>query len=242
MTLPLFLGASLIAFGPLLSLLYLVVLKRSQLTIIALCSAWVFMMAFIFSSVVWAVVKPLQSVYAYVMATSVIFQTIYRFGIVKLYYYSYRKLLKVSSNSGVSSTGAQILPFSELSAAVSVGVGTAGTYCFIIYGHVGSKTLGPGTIYLETCPTMSLYILHACLCCAMSLLHIMWSILSFDAWNRKSFVRGFVILVSHSAAVFATLFNGRKDGCIYSIITEIILVVVVGGWTSLVIHRSANDQ
>ena len=84
MTLPLFLGASLIAFGPLLSLLYLVVLKRSQLTIIAICSAWVFMMAFIFSSVVWAVVKPLQSVYAYVMAMSVIFQTICRFGIVKL--------------------------------------------------------------------------------------------------------------------------------------------------------------
>ena len=65
----------------------------------------------------------------------------------------------------------------------------------------------------------------------------MWSILSFDAWNRKSLVRGFVILVSHSAAVFATLFNGREDGCIYSIITEIILVVVVGGWTSLVISK-----
>ena len=120
------------------------------------------MMAFIFSSVVWAVVKPLQSVYAYVMATSVIFQTICRFGIVKLYYYSYRKLLKVSSNSGVSSTGAQILLFSELSAAVSVGVGTAGTYCFIIYGHVGSKTLGPGTIYLEHMPNyVALY--PACL-------------------------------------------------------------------------------
>ena len=182
-------------------------LKQSQLTIIALCSAWVFMMAFIFSSVVWAVVKPLQSVYAYVMAMSVIFQTICRFGIVKLYYYSYRKLLKVSSNSGVSNASVQILPFSELSAALSVGVGTAGTYCFIIYGHIGSKTLGPGTIYIDTCPTMSLYILHACLCCAMSLLHIMWSILSFDAWNRKSFVRGFCYFRIPFCQQFLLLFS-----------------------------------
>ena len=242
MTLPLFLGTSLIAFGPLLSLLYFIVLRQSQLTIIALCSAWVFMLAFIFSSVVWTVIKPLQSVHAYVMLTSVIFQTVCRFGIVKLYYYSYRKLLKVSSNSGVTSTSVQTLPLSELSAALSVGVGTAATYCFILYGHIGSKTLGPGTIYLDTCPTMSLYILHACLCCAMSLLHIMWSILSFDAWNRKSFIRAFVIFGSHAAAVFATLFNGREGGCIYSIITEIILVVIIGAWTSVVIHRSANDQ
>ena len=114
------------------------------------------------------------------MATSVIFQTICRFGIVKLYYYSYRKLLKVSSNSGVSSTGAQILPFSELSAAVSVGVGTAGTYCFIIYGHVGSKTLGPGTFILkpaQLCRFISCMLVFAALCHCYSCV----SILSFDA-------------------------------------------------------------
>ena len=86
MTLPLFIGSSLIAFGPVLAISYLIVLRRSQLTILSLCSAWIFMMTLIFSSVIWAIIVPLQTMYPLIMVISAVLQELSRYGIVKLYY------------------------------------------------------------------------------------------------------------------------------------------------------------
>ena len=69
MTLPLFFGASLIGFWP--TAVFIIFGRVETFSAHNYCTLQqATMMAFIFSSVVWAVVKPLQSVYAYVMAMS----------------------------------------------------------------------------------------------------------------------------------------------------------------------------
>ena len=233
MTLPLFIGSSLIAFGPVLAISYLIVLRRSQLTILSLCSAWIFMMTLIFSSVIWAIIVPLQTMYPLIMVISAVLQELSRYGIVKLYYYCYGILIDRGKKrlAGESNNKNRILPINNISAAISLGAGIAAIYSFMLYGHVGSKTLGVGTYYLETCKSMSIYIFHAISSCLLSLLHIMWTILAFDSYNKKSVLRGSVILITHLSALLITLLNSTNEGCISSIIFESVLVVLVGLYT-----------
>jgi gamma-secretase subunit APH-1 len=244
MTLPLFIGSTLIAFGPVLSLSYFVVLQRSQLTILSLCSAWIFMITLIFSSVIWSIIVPIQNNYPLVMVLSVAFQELCRFGIIKVYYYCYETIVTRkrlgqddSDNHSTNNSNIQILPINNISAAISIGTGIAAIYSFMLYGHVGSKTVSAGTFYLESCKSMSIYILHACFCCSLSLLHVMWTVLAFDSYNKRSMLRSSVVVVSHLVALLITLLNTSNEGCITSILSELALVILVGFYTFKIIQQ-----
>ena len=78
MTVPVFLGCSVFAFAPAAVMCYLIVLQRSQLTIVAVANGFGWLVSLLLCSLVWMMIPPLKEVYAYVLVMSVLVQELVR--------------------------------------------------------------------------------------------------------------------------------------------------------------------
>ena len=237
MSIPLFLGCTLIAFGPIFAFFYRIVLKRPQLTILAVASSFFWLLSLLLSSLVCSIPSLIEITWL-VAVLSVLIQEGFRYLFVKLYFYAFEKVkFKLAGTR-------DILPLNDLSAAIASGVGTGTIYTLIMYGQVGSYTLTePGTIYREICPSMSLYLTTALLCCFFSLLHVMLMVLAFHAYRRQSQFGGAIVLILHMAASFISFrTQAVKNGCVQSILGELLLVVISGFYLTVAVKRSGGVE
>ena len=223
MTVPLFLGCSLFAFAPAAAMCYLVVLQRPQLTIVAVSNGFVWLLSLLLCSLVWMIIPPLKDVYSYVVVVSVVVQELVRYGAILAYYKVVEKI-----KARVSQTE-RILPLTSLSASLSAGVGVAIMYSLVMYGQLGTIVLtSPGTYYRNECPSMSIYLSNALHCFLFSILHMVWMILGYDAFQRKSWHRGAVVFGTHLVASLLSLLSRQpNDGCVQSMISIAVVTVFV---------------
>ena len=140
----LFTGCGLVAFGPSVAFLVLVVSRRSQLVIVMVSSAFAWLLAVLLSALLWKLLPPATAV-AIPLVASVLIQEAVRFAFVKGY---------SRAEQGVAlMAAASVLPFNDLSSSLAAGLGFGGMYALIMYGGVLATSQEPADYFTEAGPS-----------------------------------------------------------------------------------------
>jgi hypothetical protein len=95
---------------------------------------------------------------------------------------------------------------SGLAAAISVGWGIGASMSLILQAPTLFSALGPADLPAPGCPSVSAFHLQALVTLPIALLHILLSIILFDAYQRKSWLLIGLSIFLHFIASFAVRF------------------------------------
>ncbi|KAI9595931.1 gamma-secretase subunit Aph-1 [Syncephalis fuscata] len=174
MTLLSFFGCALTAYGPVVSVFLLTIARDAQLVILAMTSAFFWLVALLLTSVLWYIIPPARSLHPVTLLYAVLIQEIIRWG--------YFKMIE-RAEKGLHTTAKQ--PTSRLnrtSFAFASGLGFGVIYALITYIALLSKSSGPGVLMSPSCPSVSSFFLSAIMTAIMSLTHIFWMMVAFDGF------------------------------------------------------------
>jgi len=217
MGLLLFFSCILITYAPALALFVLVLSRSAQLIILAMGSAFFWLLSILVSSILWSLVPPLKTAFYFVIPFAVFFQEIVRWFFWKLYDRGYNHGAFASDSSKPSNFTASL--------AVGWGIGVASA--LILYTSVVWHGRGPGFLPANACPHISLFYISAVIALQFVLLHMMLSVIAFDAFARCSYKWIAFVVGAHLAASFFTLINQRGGSCLWSVLLTIGVNVVV---------------
>jgi hypothetical protein len=92
---------------------------------------------------------------------------------------------------------------STFSASVSVGWGIGASMALVMQSSMLFSALGPADLPAANCPSVSAFHLQALITLPVALLHILLSIILFDAYPRKSWLLIGLSVFLHFVASFA---------------------------------------
>jgi len=92
---------------------------------------------------------------------------------------------------------------SSLAAAISVGWGIAASMALIMQAPTLFSAVGPADLPAPGCPSVSAFHIQALVTLPMALLHILLTIVLFDAYQRKSWLLIGLSIFLHFVASFA---------------------------------------
>src|SRR5688572_22993535 len=96
--------------------------------------------------------------------------------------------------------------------STAIGWGFGFTQLMLMHVAPLFHATGPGFLGAPACPTINVFYISALITLGFSLLHICWSLLSFDAMLRKSFFHfAFVIFTHLAASLMVRLFSLKKS-------------------------------
>ena len=239
-------GHSLVAFGPLTALGALVVAQRSHLSIIAVVSAFFWMVSGVVSAALWVAVPGLQTEWFWVVPSGVLIQEAVRW----MFFVCYRRAenainLALDGGRGSSDeTESKSAPLTDLSSALSAGVGHGLMQAVIVFGSVLENGFGEGTYFTSTCTSMSLFTLLAFTVCFISIMQVAWMILAFDGYRHRSPLRVFSLVILHMGSSLTTVMNQRQDLCGGGLAVQAALMVcsVLAAWLSQAKLPKSNLQ
>ncbi|RWS31572.1 gamma-secretase subunit Aph-1-like protein [Leptotrombidium deliense] len=231
MTLLEFFGCTLIAFGPPFSMFCLTVCKDPIRIIILISAAFFWLLALLFSSVVWFVVVPLRTVLIFGVIVSVILQESFR-------YLFYRLLKEAESGlQKVSEVGMEMPIVTNrvtLSYVAGLGFGImSGAFSLV---NVLADAIGPGTVGIRG-DSPNFFIVSAFTTLAFILLHTFWGIIFFQALDSKNYLVFSYVLISHIVVSCLTLFNQKQ---LYA--ASLIPIYIITMITACVAFRSAGGS
>jgi len=192
-----FFGCAFTAFGPFVAMFWLTISKDAQLVIVLIASAFFWLLSLLLSSILWLVASPLKDELAFGVTFSVLFQELFRLAIFKL--------LKKADEGLISITGNHS-PLRKHKLAYVSGLGfgiMSGLFAMV---NILADITGPGDLGLYG-DSDNFLIVSAFLTCAFVLLNTFWSIVWFDAWEKRNFINFAVVLFSHWFVALMTLLN-----------------------------------
>lgn len=209
MTLPLFFGCVFIAYGPAIVIFFGLVWKRAPLLLLCCTSAFFWLLSVFLVSILWTVIPPLKDSHAATVVVGALTQEVFR----GLYLLMYRK-----AEEGMNSLTApgEPLPLNDLSSAIAAGLGFGTMGSVVMYGSLLATSVGEAVLYSDQCSEMSLFALSAVSSTLFIILHTLLSILTFDAYRRRSWARFSLVVLLHLGASLCTLANESSGGCVYS--------------------------
>lgn len=96
---------------------------------------------------------------------------------------------------------------SVLAAAISVGWGIAATMALVMQASLLFSATGPADLPAANCPSVSAFHVQALLTLPIALLHILLTVILFDAYQRKSwFIIGLSVFL-HLVASFSVRYQ-----------------------------------
>ena len=113
--------------------------------------------------------------------------------------------MKLDSAIGMELPGMPALP-SNIEIALAIGVGTSFVYALVNVVPVILEGAGPGTIFAPGCP-MSIYHAFSVQGLFFVLFHILWTIMGFLAYEKRSVLQTIMLLCWHFAASAVTALN-----------------------------------
>ncbi|KAL7637718.1 UNVERIFIED_CONTAM: hypothetical protein RMT77_011327 [Armadillidium vulgare] len=199
MTIAQFFGCTMIAFGPPLSMFVITIARDPVRTIMLVASAFFWLLALLFSSILFMVVTPLKDTIAFGAIFSVLFQELFRFLWFLLIQKAEVGLRKVSEGN------IEIVENKHILAYVSgLGFGTiSGVFSLV---NVLADMTGPGTIGLKGDPR-EFFVASAFTSLAFILLQVFWGVLFFNALHKKIYWQLIYVIFSHLACTSITLLN-----------------------------------
>jgi hypothetical protein len=120
---------------------------------------------------------------------------------------------RTEQSFAVMSTNAVVFPLTDLSSAIAAGLGFGVMHALMLYGSVLAASTGPGTLFAESCASMSVFVLSACLAFLFIFLHVSLMVVAFDAFRRHDLRRVGYVWGFHLIAACSTIFNARSGGC-----------------------------
>eukprot|EP01121_Diplochlamys_sp_Union-15-3_P017708 TRINITY_DN628_c0_g1_i1.p1 TRINITY_DN628_c0_g1~~TRINITY_DN628_c0_g1_i1.p1 ORF type:complete len:276 (-),score=35.55 TRINITY_DN628_c0_g1_i1:48-815(-) len=201
-----------------LALFICVISKSAQLVILAIGSCFFWLISMLVASIVINI-PGLKHIYLWIIPISVIFQELGRFVFWKLYYKAYSKL----------SFGNDDTKPSNFVSALTIGWGFGFCSALVLYTSLMWASSGPGYYATPACESISVFHIGGLISQAFVLLHVMWSIIGYDAYLKKIWWKIAFIFVTHLGASFLTLFNMKGGNCIGSVVgIYCVLIVVIG--------------
>ncbi|KAH9518731.1 anterior pharynx defective 1 [Bulinus truncatus] len=233
MTLMEFIGCTGIAFGPPFALCLFTIARDPMRVIVLIASAFFWLTALLFSSILWFAVVPLRETLAFGLVFSVLFQELFRFLFYKTMRLANDGLIKVSQQSDNALVPPKDFSNTHIMAYVSgLGYGLiSGAFSLV---NVLADLSGPGTIgilgdskYFFWCSS------YLTLC--FILLHTAWGVIFFAGMDRKRYSFVAFVVLSHMLVSCLTLLNqesSRTNHAIYwgSVIPAYIILIISGVW------------
>jgi len=230
----LFFGCLFIAYGPSAAIFLFSVAKSSQLVILCIGSSFFWLISLLIASIWWYIIPPLQTWYWWAVIWSVLFQELMRYVFLRLYQRAEYDLV-------ASARTAQITAHPDiLKAALSIGLGVGLTQALVNYVTVLWESLGEGSYYAPSCPTVNLFVLSAIYALCFTLLHIFWSVLAMLAHRLQYRRRLAGIGALHLVASLLTLLNLPGGHCAATLVLLPLFTTGVGVLTYLSIVRSTT--
>lgn len=188
-----FIGQLFVSMSPILAIFIMGVIPNNRMLIISIGGAFSWMFSVLLSSALWYAIGPLEDDPWFTILLSTVIQEAVRIG----FYY----LLKWFQNKTIQLTKANEFPNPVLM-GLSVGVGTGLAYILVLTFPVLWPSKGPGAVFSQSCPNVSLFTLIAVQGMLMSLLQVTWSLISFIGFETKKYVYVVATIVSHFAASY----------------------------------------
>lgn len=207
----LFFGCLLTAFGPLVSLFFVVVSCRAQLVILAIAAAFAWLVSILVSSLFWIIIPPLKESISATVPLSVLIQELFRYGLFRAYVSGENAIKQVTTSDAQ-------LPLNDFTSSLAAGVGFSLMQVTMMYGSVLASSLGgKGAVFTDACSDLPLIFVSGLHALAFGFMNVALMIMAFNAYRQGSVVNIALIVILHMAAALATLFNLNDDGCVYSI-------------------------
>jgi len=217
-----FLGCLMTIFAPALAVFLTLTTKSAQLTICTAGSAFFWLLSAILSSLIWTIVPPLQGWYLWAIPWKVASEELCRYAFFRLYN---------KADAGFEKFAAQVPNAKKMnfySAALSSGVGYGVSSVLITYVPTLTESLGPGTYYLSSCPSVNYFILISFIGMFNIILQPFLNIIAFEGYKRKSKPKILFVWLSHLAFSLLTLFNLPNGSCIASLLSLFTVDCIVG--------------
>jgi hypothetical protein len=140
-----FAGNVLLAYGPACTIFFSIVTARPQLFIICLFGAFFSMLAALLASLCWSLLSLMFDAAWLWTILLVVAQEVSRMLFFRAYVRA-EHFWAYSENIGV------VYPLNDLMSSVAGGLGFGVSQAVMVYGATIFASLGPGTIYSESCP------------------------------------------------------------------------------------------
>jgi hypothetical protein len=101
-------------------------------------------------------------------------------------------------------------------------------HSLLLYGSILSNALGPGTLFADTCPYFSTFVVSAWTACFFGFLHVLLMVIAFDALRRKVARRMTLHVLLHTLAIGSTAVNTADGGCLYALGSLLVVVMITG--------------
>jgi gamma-secretase subunit APH-1 len=228
-------GTGLIAIGPSLGTLVLIVLPNPHLVVITIISAFMWSLSMSVSGIVYLAIRPIRTAYPALLVVTVLMEELARFGLFE----AFRSMFK--SGDGVQAfirPGAK----NELLTGISVGVGYGAMSIFVNFYYAVLDDFWDDTaIYTDKCG-INFFVAASAYACVFSVLHIMLGILAWPAYTNRSWAYIAAAFAIHLGYASATLVNRRAGGCSWGIGMMVGLVLAMSLATLIVAIRRIKKE
>jgi len=164
------------------------------------------------------------------------FQELFRFIFFKLYTRAEKGFVRSQQTAQLTTHP------DDLRASLALGLGSGLTHSMVTYLSVLWDATGPGSYFSPACPSISLFLINALLSFCFILLHIMWSIVAFDGFREKSYVKMGGVVLCHLVSSFLTLLNLPGGSCIATVLLMFGLLIATGVVTWFVVVKGTSSR
>ncbi|ORX48138.1 Aph-1 [Piromyces finnis] len=242
-----YLAYLLIAYGPSITIFILYISRSAQLVILVVSSAFFWLISILISSIYWFIAnlvfkyeklenansdKDYYKRIIYLMLISVL--SVFT---QELFRWLFWKLLNKAEAGLNAMSEKPKSPLNKYHFSFASGLGFGVMSGLVSYSTVLADSLKPGTILCGACPTMPMPFIAALITSIFVLLHIVWSIIAFNAFEKKEKLLIAWVFIGHLMASLATILtytDRMKFGCP---ICFVILVSILGYTTYIAFKR-----
>lgn len=205
-----FTGCTLTAFGPIIALFLITIMRDPVKVIILVASAFFWLLSLLVSSIVWFVISSKSNI-MFGVAISVLCQEGFRYILYLLLQKSRGGLQYVSERNTMDNTYA-------MAYVSGLGFGTI-SGAFSLLNFLG-QVIGPGTMGLKGDSSYFGFTTSICTLC-FSLLHIFWSVIFFKGLEDKSRVLVANVIITHLVISCLTCYASTQVAVLSSIVFTI---------------------
>lgn len=213
-------GTFLMAAGPLIGLIFVILGPNPHLVVLSIVSAFAWAIAMSLSGTVYWMIPPLRQTYPWLLFVTVLMQELSRLGLFELFRYMFK------SGDGVE---AFIRPGARNDALTGISVGTGyGLLSVFVnfYSAVIDDFKDDTAIYTDLCP-INFFVAASFYAQAFAILHVALSVLAWPAYTNRDWSYITLAFLIHLGVAEATLFNRVNNGCRWAIGLVFALVLLV---------------
>ncbi|CAM4625063.1 gamma-secretase subunit APH-1B isoform X2 [Caretta caretta] len=227
MTAAVFIGCSLIAFGPALALCVCTIAAEPLRLVFLIAGGFFWLVSLLLSSLVWFIAVQIGgSNSASVKRNLLIFGVVFSVLLQEVFRFAYYKLLKKANKGLTTISQEETIPISvrQLSYVSGLGFGImSGIFSLV---NILTDSLGPGTVGIYG-DSPQYFVASAFMTLAIVLLHIFWGIVFFDACEKKKWWALALVILSHLLVSGLTFLNPQYEG---SLVPSYIIMMLMGTW------------